>query len=134
VLLADAFPTGYHATALAQVSPGDSVAVFGAGAIGLLAAYCALHLRGASAVYVVDNIPARLEKAGEIGAVPIDFGQGDPVEQILEQRGRARKDAGATWRGEGCRPGAATRAARRAPWRWPSRSPRWLGRARGRAR
>jgi glutathione-independent formaldehyde dehydrogenase len=105
VLLADAFPTGYHATALAQVSPGDSVAVFGAGAIGLLAAYCALHLRGASAVYVVDNIPARLEKAGEIGAVPIDFGQGDPVEQILDQRSRARKDAGATWRGEGAMSG-----------------------------
>jgi glutathione-independent formaldehyde dehydrogenase len=33
-LLADAFPTGYHATELAGVSSGDSVAVFGAGAIG----------------------------------------------------------------------------------------------------
>jgi len=99
-LLADAFPTGYHATALAQVSAGDSVAIFGAGAIGLLAAYSALQLRGASEVYVVDNIPARLEKAGEIGAVPIDFGRGDPVEQILERRGRARAAGGATWRGE----------------------------------
>ncbi len=54
VLLADAFPTGYYATELAQVSKGDSVAIFGAGAIGLLAAYCALHLRGATEVYVVD--------------------------------------------------------------------------------
>src|SRR6266568_8395917 len=34
VLLADAFPTGYHATELAQVTSGDSVAIFGAGAIG----------------------------------------------------------------------------------------------------
>jgi glutathione-independent formaldehyde dehydrogenase len=50
VLLADAFPTGYHATELAQVSKGDSVAIFGAGAIGLLAAYCALRLRGATDV------------------------------------------------------------------------------------
>src|SRR5581483_3442871 len=40
VLLADAFPTGYHAAVLAGISAGDSVAVFGAGAIGLLAAYC----------------------------------------------------------------------------------------------
>ena len=100
VLLADAFPTGYHATALAQVGSGDSVAIFGAGAIGLLAAYSALHLRGASVVYVVDDIPARLEKAGEIGAIPIDFGQGDPVEQILERQSRARAQGGVTWRGE----------------------------------
>jgi glutathione-independent formaldehyde dehydrogenase len=93
VLLADAFPTGYHATELAQVSPGDSVAIFGAGAIGLLAAYCALELRGASEVYVIDDIAARLEKAGEIGAVTIDCRQGDPVEQILERRRRARAAA-----------------------------------------
>jgi glutathione-independent formaldehyde dehydrogenase len=76
------------------------VTIFGAGAIGLLAAYSALRLRGASEVYVVDDIPARLEKAGEIGAVPIDFGQGDPVEQILERRGRARAAGGAAWRDE----------------------------------
>jgi glutathione-independent formaldehyde dehydrogenase len=100
VLLADAFTTGYHAVELAHVSPGDSVAIFGAGAIGLLAAYSALQLRGASEVYVVDNIPSRLEKAGEIGAVPIDFGKGDPVEQIRDQRSRRRASAGSTWRGE----------------------------------
>ncbi len=55
VLLADAFTTGYHATALARIMPGDSVdsvAIFGAGAIGLLAAYSALQLRGASEVFV----------------------------------------------------------------------------------
>jgi glutathione-independent formaldehyde dehydrogenase len=100
VLLADAFTTGYHATELARVTRGDSVAIFGAGTIGLLAAYSALHLRGAAEVYVVDDIPSRLAKAGEIGAIPIDFGQGDPAEQILERRGRARHSAGATWRGE----------------------------------
>jgi glutathione-independent formaldehyde dehydrogenase len=100
VLLADAFTTGYHATELAQVSPGDSVVIFGAGTIGLLAAYSAVHLRGASLVYVVDNILSRLEKAGEIGAIPIDFDQGDPVEQILERRGYLRQSAGPTWRGQ----------------------------------
>lgn len=100
VLLADAFPTGYHATELAQISRGDSVAIFGAGAIGLLAAYSALHLRGATEVYVVDYIPERLTKAGELGAIPIDFRAGDPVEQILERIGHQRTRAGATWRGE----------------------------------
>jgi glutathione-independent formaldehyde dehydrogenase len=100
VMLADAFPTGYHANELAQVSKGDSVAIFGAGAIGLLAADCALHLRGATEVYVVDCVPERLDMAGTLGAVPVDFREGDPVEQILEHRGRVRKRAGATWRGE----------------------------------
>jgi len=52
-----------------------------------LAAYSAL-LRGAAEVYVVDMIPERLEKAGEIGAVPINFLEGDPVEQIMEVRRR----------------------------------------------
>ena len=87
VLLADALPTGYHATELAGVSAGDSVAVFGAGAIGLLAAMCA-RLRGAADVYVVDRIADRLDKAGEMGFEPIDFMAGDPVEQILAHRRR----------------------------------------------
>ncbi len=98
VLLADAFPSGYHAAELAGVSAGDSVAVFGAGAIGLLAAYSA-RLRGAADIYVVDNIPERLDKAGEMGFEPIDFGAGDPVEQILEHRRRMRGGSPA-WRGE----------------------------------
>jgi glutathione-independent formaldehyde dehydrogenase len=98
VLLADAFPSGYHATELARVSTGDSVAVFGAGAIGLLAAYSA-RLRGASDIYVVDNIPERLDKAGEMGFQPVDFSAADPVEQILDARRRMRARS-AAWRGE----------------------------------
>jgi glutathione-independent formaldehyde dehydrogenase len=89
VLLADAFVTGWHATELAGIgaAPGP-VAVFGAGAIGLLAAYSA-RLKGAGEVYVVDWIDARLEKAAELGATAVDFRAGDPVEQIRELR-RAR--------------------------------------------
>jgi glutathione-independent formaldehyde dehydrogenase len=84
-MLADAFVTGWHATELGRVGPGATVAVFGAGTIGLLTAYSAL-LRGAGEVYVVDAVPERLDKAGELGAVPIDFRQGDPVDQIRELR------------------------------------------------
>jgi glutathione-independent formaldehyde dehydrogenase len=85
VLLADAFVTGWHATTLADMHPGESVAVFGAGTIGLLSAYAAL-LQGAREVYCVDGIDARLDKAGELGATPVDFRHGDPVEQIRELR------------------------------------------------
>ena len=85
VMLADAFVTGWHATELARVEPTSSVAVFGAGAVGLLAAHSAL-IKGAAEVYVVDHIAARLDKAGELGATPVDFSLGDPVEQIKELR------------------------------------------------
>lgn len=93
VLLADIFPTGYHGCELARVSPGESVAVFGAGPVGLMAAYSAM-LRGASKVFVVDRVPERLVKAEEIGAVPIDFTSGDPAEQIKERTGGEGTDKG----------------------------------------
>jgi len=93
ILLADIFPTGYHGCELAQVSPGESVAVYGGGPVGLMAAYSAL-LRGASKVFVVDRVPERLEKAERIGAVPINFAEGSPVEQIKEQTGGEGADKG----------------------------------------
>jgi glutathione-independent formaldehyde dehydrogenase len=89
VLLADCFTTAYHGTAIIDIGPGDTVAIFGAGAVGLMAAYSA-RLRGAARVYVVDAIPERLEKAGELGAIPIDFLHGDPVEQIKERQSKWR--------------------------------------------
>lgn len=89
LLLSDVFPTAYHATELACVSPGKTVAVFGAGPVGLLSAYCSV-LKGASEVYVVDNIQERLDKAEELGATPIDFSEGDPVEQIFALRKKNR--------------------------------------------
>ncbi|WP_248963644.1 glutathione-independent formaldehyde dehydrogenase [Sphaerisporangium perillae] len=85
VMLADAFVTGWHATELAQVFPGSTVAVFGAGAIGLLSAYSSL-LKGAAEIYVVDQVPERLDKAAELGATPIDYRRGDPVQQIRDLR------------------------------------------------
>src|SRR5690606_1546319 len=72
ILLADIFPTGYHGCELADVRPGDTVAVYGGGPVGLMAAYSAM-LRGASKVFVVDRIPERLQKAESIGAIPINF-------------------------------------------------------------
>ncbi len=103
VLLADALPTAYHATELARVGPSDIVVIYGAGAIGLLTTMCAL-LRGAAQVFVVDAIPERLEKAGELGAVPINMSDGDPVKVIWEQLARQR--TGIAWRGEEAEIGA----------------------------
>lgn len=83
VMLADIFPTGYHATELAHVGPGESVAVFGAGPVGLMAAYSA-SIRGASKIMLVDHQRDRLRLAEKIGAIPVDANNGDPVEQIKE--------------------------------------------------
>ncbi|KAB8167737.1 alcohol dehydrogenase catalytic domain-containing protein [Streptomyces sp. 3MP-14] len=92
-LLADIFPTGYHATELAGVSPGETVCVFGAGPVGLMAAYSAL-LRGASRVFVVDRQPDRLALAERIGAIPIDYSKGDAAQQIKDQTGGEGTDKG----------------------------------------
>ncbi len=93
VLLADIFPTGYHGCELAGVSPGESVAVYGAGPVGLMAAYSAL-LRGASRVFAVDRVPERLDKARNIGAIPINFAEGNPADQIKDQTGGEGTDKG----------------------------------------
>ncbi|MFE1314751.1 MULTISPECIES: glutathione-independent formaldehyde dehydrogenase [unclassified Streptomyces] len=93
ILLADIFPTGYHGNELAQVSPGESVVVYGGGPVGLMAAYSAM-IRGASKVFVVDRVLERLQKAEEIGAIPINFAEGNPVEQIKEQTNGEGTDKG----------------------------------------
>ncbi len=92
-MLSDIFPTGWHGTELAGMRPGDAVAVYGAGPVGLMAAHSAM-LRGASEVYVVDFHDDRLRLAGEIGAKTVDTRQGDPVEQILEGTGGQGADCG----------------------------------------
>ncbi|GLY65115.1 glutathione-independent formaldehyde dehydrogenase [Amycolatopsis taiwanensis] len=93
ILLADIFPTGYHGCELAQVSPGESVSVYGGGPVGLMAAYSAL-LRGASRVFVVDRVAERLQKAEQIGAIPINFAEGSAVDQIKEQTNGEGTDKG----------------------------------------
>lgn len=82
-MLSDIFPTGWHGTVLAGLQPGDDVAVYGAGPVGLMAAHSAL-IRGAARVFVVDKEPDRLALAASIGAAPVDFSRGDPVEQVLD--------------------------------------------------
>jgi glutathione-independent formaldehyde dehydrogenase len=82
-MLSDIFPTGWHGTELAGMQAGDRVVVYGGGPVGLLAAHSAM-IRGASQVFLVDKGRDRLDLAGKIGATPVDFSKGDPVEQILD--------------------------------------------------
>lgn len=93
------WPTGYHGAELAGVQPGGTVAVFGAGPVGLMAVLSSV-IKGASEVYCVDFAPERLRLAKVAGAIPVDAGKGDPVEQIMQMRNGNSVWRGAQRRGE----------------------------------
>jgi glutathione-independent formaldehyde dehydrogenase len=82
-MLSDIFPTGYHGTELAGVTPGKTVAVFGAGPVGLMAAMSA-NIRGASQTFVVDFQADRLALAERMGATAINLADVDAVEAIMD--------------------------------------------------
>jgi threonine dehydrogenase-like Zn-dependent dehydrogenase len=62
VMLTDVVPTGYQAAEMGGIQPGDTVVVFGAGPVGIMAARCA-WLFGAGRVIVIDHVDYRLEFA-----------------------------------------------------------------------
>jgi threonine dehydrogenase-like Zn-dependent dehydrogenase len=73
VLLTDACPTGYQAAEMADIQPGDTVFVFGAGPVGLFAAKSA-WLFGAGRVVIVDGVDYRLDFAARFaGCETLDF-------------------------------------------------------------
>jgi L-iditol 2-dehydrogenase len=77
-----------HAADLARVRMSDSVAVLGAGPIGLLVLQ-AVKLAGADPVFVSDKFPWRLAAAERLGGVPIGCDDDDPVARVQrETRGR----------------------------------------------
>ncbi|KAJ5512282.1 Alcohol dehydrogenase superfamily zinc-type [Penicillium fimorum] len=82
IVLSDIFPTAWMGVTWSGFQAGDKIAIFGAGPVGLLAAYSAI-LRGASRVYCVDSVQQRLDLAVSIGAIPINFTKGEPSAQIL---------------------------------------------------
>ena len=101
VLLSDIFPTGYHATELAGMRPGDSVVIYGAGPVGLMAAHSAF-IRGASKVIVVDAHKDRLALAEKIGAITIDHTDDTCIEQILSHTDGQGADCGCECVGYQC--------------------------------
>ncbi|WGS55163.1 glutathione-dependent formaldehyde dehydrogenase (plasmid) [Paraburkholderia sp. D15] len=86
ILMSDIFPTGYFGAQLAEVSRGDTVAVFGAGPVGQFAIASAF-LMGAGRVIAVDRLPDRLDMARLQGAEVVNFDQEDPVDAILTLTG-----------------------------------------------
>ncbi len=86
IFLADILPTGYFCAENAGIHPGDTVALFGCGPVGLCALMAA-QLFGPAEVLAVDRVPYRLAAARALGAVPIDAGQTDPIAAIQQRTG-----------------------------------------------
>ena len=86
LFLSDILPTGWQAAVEAEVGPGRSVAIFGAGPVGMMAAASARAL-GAARIFMVDHHPYRLEFAAETwGVDTINFDAvEDPAQAIIEQ-------------------------------------------------
>ncbi|MEH3139658.1 MAG: alcohol dehydrogenase catalytic domain-containing protein [Mycobacterium kyogaense] len=78
----DIMTTGYEAVARA-ITPGDTVAVVGAGPVGLCAAMAA-DVLGAAQVIVVDRVAARLKEAANLGAIAVDATHDDPADAVLD--------------------------------------------------
>jgi len=84
LFLSDILPTGYQAILNAGAGPGSSIAIFGAGPVGLMTAACARML-GVEKIFMVDHHPYRLEFAQQTyDAIPINFDEVDAAEVIVE--------------------------------------------------
>ena len=94
LFLSDILPTGYMAAENCGIRPGDTVAVWGAGPVGLLAMVSA-RLLGAERVIAIDRFPARLRLAeSHAKAETIDYEDiGDVVEELKQRTGGRGPDA-----------------------------------------
>jgi 2-desacetyl-2-hydroxyethyl bacteriochlorophyllide A dehydrogenase len=88
----DVMGTGYHSVVEAGVTPGDSVAVLGLGPVGLCVVQVA-RAAGASQVFAIDGVPARLEVARALGGTPIHLTEDSPRDVIRQETERRGVDA-----------------------------------------
>jgi threonine dehydrogenase-like Zn-dependent dehydrogenase len=93
VFASDALPTGWMAAEFCGLRGGEVVAVWGAGAVGQMAARAA-QLLGAGRVIVIDRIPERLAMAAEhLGVETIDYSQTNVLDALREMTAGRGPDA-----------------------------------------
>lgn len=92
LFLTDILPTAYWIVDVSGVKPGDTVAVFGCGPVGLLVQRCA-KFKGADRIIAVDQVPYRLEFAEKInpGIEVINFREtekpGEEIQRLTDNDG-----------------------------------------------
>ncbi len=92
LFLSDILPTGWMAAENADIEPGDTVAVWGCGPVGLFAVQSAFLL-GAARVIAIDHFPHRLELAKKFGAETINFEETQTYEALIRMTGGIGPDA-----------------------------------------
>lgn len=93
LFLTDILPTGYMAAENCHITPGDIVAIWGCGPVGLMAIHACWWL-GASRVIAIDHVPERLRLAREFGkAETINFDEVDVSSSLQELTGGIGPDA-----------------------------------------
>ena len=92
LFLSDILPTGWMAAENCDIEPGDTVAVWGCGPVGLFAIQSAL-IMGAHRVIAIDHYRSRLELAKGLGAEILDYREVDVREALAEMTGGIGPDA-----------------------------------------
>ena len=84
IFLSDILPTGWQAAVQADITPEDTVAVWGCGPVGLFTIHSAIVL-GAKRVIAIDDVDERLERARSVGAEILDRRKVDNVLDYLRE-------------------------------------------------
>lgn len=92
LFLSDILPTGWQAAENAEIEPGDTIAVWGCGPVGLFAIQSAF-LMGAHRVIAIDHYPRRLALAKQMGAEVLNYKDTDIREALFEMTGGIGPDA-----------------------------------------
>jgi len=93
LFLSDILPTGYMGAEMCDIKPGDTIAVWGCGPVGLFAIKSA-YLLGAEHVIAIDRFPYRLEMARAAGAQTLNYEDVESVsETVIELTGGRGPDA-----------------------------------------
>lgn len=92
LFLTDILPTGWMAAENAEIEPGDIVAVWGCGPVGLFAVQSAF-LMGAERVIAIDHFPHRLELAKKFGAEVLNYEHSKIYEALWDMTGGIGPDA-----------------------------------------
>ncbi len=92
LFLSDILPTGYMAAENCDIGPGDVVAIWGCGPVGLFAIQSA-YLLGAERVIAIDRFPERLRLAGQLKAETINYEEINVLEALKQLTGGRGPDA-----------------------------------------
>ncbi len=92
LFLTDIFPTGYQAAENCDIQPGDTIAVWGCGPVGLFAIQSA-YMLGAERVIAIDRFPERLQMAQKFGAEILNYEQVDVGSTLKEMTGGRGPDS-----------------------------------------